>query len=76
MNIEKQAERELKKVLAAAKKKGNVTIDGQWVKKELEQLGWIAKSYAKTGHSKYSYRCGYSGNYNQATMVKNPKVGK
>ena len=76
MDIELLAKRELEQVLKMAKIKGNVTKDGVYVMNELKRRGWVAKSYAKTGHSKLSYNCGYGGDYNFSKMVKKRQCEK
>jgi len=67
---ESQVKKELEEVLATAREKGNVTMDGIFVMHELKKRGWISKSYAALGHSLTSYRCGYSGCYSGCLLVK------
>ena len=76
MDIEILAKCELEQVLKMAKIKGNVTKDGVYVMNKLKARGWVAKSYAKAGHSELHYDCGYSGDYNFSRMVKKRQCEK
>ncbi len=71
MNIETKAQNELKEVLSLDENKGR-TQDGSLVMKQLEQRGWIFKSYINTSDttSEIDHYCGYQGCYGTGVMHK------
>ncbi|MDO6766086.1 hypothetical protein [Agarivorans sp. 1_MG-2023] len=71
MNIETNAQTELREVLALASQKGR-TRDGSFVMKQLQQKGWKFKTYIKSSDivSKTSHACGYQGCYGTGVMHK------